>query len=53
MEMAMNLLRAVILDLDTRGNWRTFRRSGAGLRRQQRSSFGGGDLCMEPRGPQR
>lgn len=49
MEVAVELLRAVILDLDTRGHWRAFWRSRASLRGQQRGSFGGGDLCSEAR----
>lgn len=52
MEVAVDLLRAVVLNLDTRGNRRALWRSRAGLSGQQRSSFGGGDLCSEVRGPQ-
>lgn len=51
-EVAVNFLRAVILNLDTRGNRRAFWRSRAALQGQQRSSFGGGDLCSEARGSQ-
>lgn len=35
-EVAVNLLRAVILNLDTRGHWRAFWRGRADLRRQKR-----------------
>lgn len=52
MEVAVELLRAVILDLDTRGHWRAFWRSRARLREQQRGSLGGGGLCSEARGSQ-
>lgn len=52
MEVAVNLLRAVIFNLDTRGHWRAFWRSRADLRRQKGCSLGWSDLCSEARGPQ-
>lgn len=52
MEVAMNLSRAVILNLDTRGYWRAFWRGRADLRRQKGRSLGWSDLCSEARRPQ-
>lgn len=51
-EVAVNLTRAVILNLDTRGHWRTFWRGRADLRRQQGCSLGWSALRSEARGPQ-
>ena len=52
LEVAVNLLRAVILNLDTRGHWRAVWGGRADLRRQQGGSLGGSDLRSEARGPQ-
>ena len=52
MEVTVNLSRAVILDLDTRGHWRAVGRGRADLRRQQGRSLGWSDLVSEARGPQ-
>lgn len=51
-EVAVNLSRAVILNLDTRRHWRAFWRGRADLRRQQGCSLGRSGLCSEARGPQ-
>lgn len=52
MEVAVNLSRAVVLNLDTRGHWRAFWRSRTDLRRQQRSHLCWSTLRSEARGPQ-
>lgn len=52
LEVAVNLLWAIILNFDTRGHWRAFWGSRADLRRQQGCSLGWCGLCSETRGPQ-
>lgn len=52
MEVAVNLLRAVILNLNTRGHCRAVWRSRGDLRGQQGRSLGRSDLGSEARRPQ-